>query len=93
MSYEGHIQQLCVDGHYNVIDVYDHNTMICVECGLEIVWENSVDTTNCDSVGELDIEVFRIKGTGPLHQTLRRYRIPTAQETFKYRQMYAMEAK
>ena len=47
MSYEGFVQALCENGHDCSGDCYLFSRYNpCSKCGGEIVWENSVDTTN-----------------------------------------------
>jgi hypothetical protein len=59
MSYEGRVQVLCENGHYSELDPYDSSprSKICEICGATgWSWQNSVDDTNCDSIGYVDIE-------------------------------------
>jgi len=62
MSYEGSIQRLCKNGHYNVQDamtaMYCGDEEKCSLCGEKFVWENQVDETN----GSFDDEGKRIDG-------------------------------
>lgn len=57
MSYEGFVQKVCINGHYNVSD--DSNGCYgvkdpCVECGSKkFPWTNYVDDTNCYCDGEI----------------------------------------
>lgn len=56
MSYEGHVQQLCSNGHYLTADAYSDN--LACACGAGIAWSNSVDDTNGDSFGVIPPEEF-----------------------------------
>lgn len=54
MSYEGREYYLCGYGHLAVVDAYDETPSKCsslvdgVECGWHIVYQCSIDDTNCD---------------------------------------------
>jgi len=54
MSYEGHEQHLCKNGHLWV-EPYSYGDPIdpCLVCKEPSVWCNSVSDTNCDSFGEI----------------------------------------
>lgn len=63
MSYEGRIQRICDNGHYTIIDEpYEFITGVHAKCSCnaKIVWENSVDDTNCDAVGYVDMSTYKI---------------------------------
>ena len=61
MSYEGHIQALCENGHYNSYDEsYEDESPACSVCGAPIVWTNSVDDTNNDAFGEVLMKQLEI---------------------------------
>jgi ribosomal protein S27E len=61
MSYEGYVQVLCANGHYNTYDAYDdpfgvydepESIPTCKVCGENLVWRNGVDETNgCEARG------------------------------------------
>ena len=86
MSYEGYRQKLCPKGHYferEDIGCWE-DTAPCDECGEEAVWCNSVDDTNCNSYGEIDMEPFLVrrgKHTNEPDDGPDIYRIPTEEET------------
>lgn len=97
MSYEGHVQTICENGHYSVFGCYsepDH-----CDCGAKIAWRNSVDDTNGYSVGEiLDVDLKKALVTPPTfctcacgHSHMREqpiYRIPTPEETKAWQQRW-----
>lgn len=61
MSYEGYDQVLCSNGHLSCLDAYE--TFMCEEdwrchCGAPIAFTNSVDETNGDSFGFMDMGEF-----------------------------------
>lgn len=96
MSYEGHVQALCKEGHLNEYDCRynDVNHDLDCFCGAQIIWENNVDDTNCESYGEIDMGQFKIKDAVidecPTchHQKIiadEVYRIPTEEERQKAR--------
>ena len=92
MSYEGYEQCLCENGHYFIKDAWDEERP-CPYCQSPIVWENSVDETNCDSVGFIqheDLNKFIIaprvmekcECCGQVKPSAPAiYRIPTKEET------------
>ncbi len=100
MSYEGYEQLLCKNGHYSQCDAHEttdwsengpfHNLELvrCNECGEAIIWSNSVDETNGDGEGIVNLGRFRIKeakietcNLGHYHQVAPAiYRIPTEEE-------------
>lgn len=55
MSYEGRIQQICKNGHYNEVDVYASDQDQCQTCKARIIWENSIDDTNGESSGYIEL--------------------------------------
>ena len=55
MSYEGRVQCICVNGHYFVVDAYASGGC---HCGRRAAWANAVDDTNCDSYGEIPMELL-----------------------------------
>jgi hypothetical protein len=58
MSYEGHVQAICINGHYNEYDCYEYDK-ICHACGTqEFPRENGVDDTNCESYGEIPMAIL-----------------------------------
>ena len=88
MSYEGHTQVICSNGHYFERDAY--NKMKCF-CQADDAWINEVDDTNCDSCGIIPMESlskFLIQpevqeqcSLGHTHVVLEAtYRIPTVAE-------------
>lgn len=91
MSYEGRYQFLCKNGHYFIEADYcgDYDQMeVCPECGELIRWKNSVDDTNYEAYGFIDIEMFLVEHAtiekcdlGHDHVVRRaRYRIPSDEE-------------
>lgn len=54
MSWEGYLQCLCAKGHYFIADPYTVET--CPHCASPAAFNNVVDDTNCDSVGEIPLE-------------------------------------
>lgn len=91
MSYEGHVQRLCVKGHYYTTPYAygEPDDTSCPDCKEACAWENHVDDTNCDSYGEIDINEFRLADpvvepcpTCGHVRTIEpvRYRIPTEEE-------------
>lgn len=92
MSYEGRIQRICAEGHYDVLGApYDFGQTLepCL-CGAETVWTNEIDDTNCDAYGKIDMEQFKIacavkctcKECGDVHVVQRaKYRVPSKAET------------
>lgn len=91
MSYEGHIQFLCKNGHYwEEGYMYGEKQGVCPTCKEEAVWDNSVDDTNCDNLGEIDMAAFLVKPAkkcvcsccGNTHNKSDNvYRIPNPYET------------
>jgi hypothetical protein len=71
MSYEGYTQVLCKNGHSFDYDVWDSEnptssywddsdickTWRCRICGKPLAWWNSVDETNCDAAGFVELEI------------------------------------
>lgn len=71
MSYEGYEQVLCRNGHSRIYDAHDtrfdgffparvmpeagEKTWRCDNCGEMAGWVNSVDDTNCDAYGHVDL--------------------------------------
>lgn len=95
MSYEGRFQILCKNGHYfieNDHNGYSNQTETCPECGEPIKWMNSVDDTNCEAYGYIDMEQFLAEpavietcNLGHKHITKRaKYRIPSDQEMAQF---------
>lgn len=88
MSYEGYCQSLCKNGHLSNSDPFQSED-VCPSCQEEIVWSNSVDETNCNGVGYIPMDQFKIKDVvvetcnlGHTHITKEAvYRFPSAQET------------
>lgn len=86
MSWEGYVQALCANGHENRGNGYD-NIPNC-NCGAPIVFENTVDDTNCDSYNWIDFDSLIVTPAkvetcnfGHKHVTEETvYRIPTNQE-------------
>lgn len=56
MSFEGHVNILCVNGHLSVLDAYDDlvwckdpaKNYVCGNCGESMAYIQRVDDTNCD---------------------------------------------
>lgn len=91
MSYEGHRQQICANGHFFVVDAYASDEAKCPTCGEAAVWVNNVDDTNYDSWGEIPMELLRerclirpaqvkVCNLGHKHQEPEVFRIPTEEE-------------
>lgn len=90
MSYEGHNQFICKNGHrFNAPESYGNADNRCDVCGQEPAWCNSVDDTNCESDGIiLDFSSLMIEpaksevcNLGHVHVTQHaRYRIPSQEE-------------
>jgi hypothetical protein len=58
MSYEGYTQLLCSKGHLWHADCSaDTEKEVCPTCKSPIVWSNSVDQTNCDEHGYIELEI------------------------------------
>jgi hypothetical protein len=55
MSWEGYYQCLCEQGHYFI----GQEGEACPHCKSPAVFTNSVDDTNCDSVGEIPLEALQ----------------------------------
>jgi hypothetical protein len=51
MSYEGHQQIWCKNGHYWEVDVYGEAPQSCPTCMAKVAFVNDVDDTNGDSYG------------------------------------------
>lgn len=92
MSYEGYNQNLCSEGHYWTSDAYEFkDDVICLYCEKvsKPVWSNSVDDTNGESVGHIDMNQFLLHkevkqrcNLGCMHIVKHAiYRIPTKEET------------
>ena len=91
MSYEGYVQMLCANGHYQTDD--GETEARCEVCEAKIGWFNGVDDTNCDSYGYIDMDQFRIGE--PVYETCNLghkhlvqsavFKIPTEEETSKAR--------
>lgn len=92
MSYEGYVQCICSHGHYFNSYSYDAPSN-CPTCKGPAVWENSVDETNCESYGEIDMELLIAKRAatatcdlGHVHETSPAiYRVPTPRRTKELR--------
>jgi ribosomal protein S27AE len=92
MSYEGHVQAICANGHYYEYDALDEDRS-CSECGAVVSWQNHVDDTNCESCGEIPHEKLEklllvspaeavVCNLGYPHVTkLAVWRVPTNEET------------
>jgi hypothetical protein len=67
MSYEGRVQVLCKNGHYREFDCYEWEYLIdgfkCPFCQESAAWTNSVDDTNGDMVGYVELKVKRAAHT------------------------------
>lgn len=99
MSYEGYCQFLCSNGHlWEEGENYGSKDYgPCPDCGAGIVFQNSVDQTNCDEVGiiiqkewnklEISEEVNKKCDLGHIHRIEpARYRVPSKDElnTIRY---------
>ena len=103
MSYEGYVQMLCCSGHLSTREDETWGSNVCEEechvCGKGIVWRNYIDQTNCDDIGEIDMQVFLITepvvetcNLGRAHMTSHAiYRIPSKEETQALRKGYSHE--
>lgn len=94
MSYEGYVQNLCKNGHHWEAEGGSYaDPTVCPECTQPPEWVNPVNDTNCDSIGEIDMNQFLYKEAeykkcdmGHLHQISPAvYRIPSLDETKKAR--------
>jgi len=93
MSYEGYNQYLCSEGHYWTEDCYKYDDdiycIVCYRVEAKPVWSNSVDQTNSEDFGYIDMsqfliekEEFEVCNLGHCHLVkVARYRIPTSEET------------
>lgn len=67
MGYEGYVECLCSMGHFWTIpEPYyfyppEEEEVICPYCEQKAIITNSVDDTNCDSVGKLDLSKHLLK--------------------------------
>lgn len=92
MSYEGHVQAICANGHYYEYDALDDDRA-CGMCQAPVSWQNHVDDTNCESYGEIPFEALEklllvspeetaVCNMGHLHVTKAAvWKVPTNQET------------
>ena len=92
MSYEGEVQAICANGHYDTFpEPYDmgYGNLTCSICKAKFGWTNSVDDTNCDAVGVIPSEVLetfvvqthsQVCNLGHTHEEVI-YRIPSEEET------------
>lgn len=97
MSYEGYVQTICANGHYDTFpETYGEGYPLCSHCGALPAWTNPVDNTNCDSVGVIpphQLEKFVVSRTvavcnlGHDHGEVL-YRIPSETETEEARHWY-----
>jgi hypothetical protein len=93
MSFEGYVEYLCEDGHYNRLDasyLWDMHTPTCTYCARPVAWSRVVDETNgidFDDPSTLPyaaLEVLTPERTercslGHMHVTApARYRIPVS---------------
>ena len=100
MSYQGYEQCLCDKGHLFEIDSRNR-LIVCFECDSEVVWDNSVDETNGDSIGYIQMDQFMIQPEKTeicnlkcVHIVERAvYRIPTESETVAARASYDQQAE
>lgn len=97
MSYEGHEQVVCKNGHYYrraaSYNIFSEDGEKCPSCQATDGWHNNVDDTNCDSYGEIPFELFEARflvskavgkmcDMGHYHElTPAVYRVPTREET------------
>lgn len=87
MSYEGYVQSLCAKGHYSIADCWEDPK--CDDCDSPIVWTNSVDQTNDDDVGYIEMDFWILEkalnevcNLGHYHQVRPAiYKIPTEEQT------------
>lgn len=92
MSYEGHIQFICSQGHYNEHDCYFEKKC---DCGSDTIWSNQVDDTNGDAFGiipnfildrfiasPVKIETCNLGHVHTVQKAI--YNIPTDTETLRH---------
>lgn len=92
MSYEGYEQHICANGHYFERDVsysYEEDVVSCPNCVAPSAFCNSVDETNCEALGKIDMAALLVSpaeietcNLGHDHFTKDAiYRIPNKEET------------
>lgn len=97
MSYEGQVQTICEKGHFATYDCYSEPDQC--GCGAKFAWTNSIDDTNCESVGEIrdeDLKKLLVRpptfctcSCGHSHMSVEPlYRIPTPEETKAWQQWW-----
>ncbi len=98
MSYEGYVQQLCVNGHLSSRDAYDESPEECYHCKKNIIWTHHVDQTNGDEWAfkiQLE-EISCIKAEACAHCGVAKivepakYKIPTFEEVDKQRRFWEL---
>ncbi len=95
MSFEGHYEGICKNGHSVVWDAYDDGES-CSLCGAPMGWTNLVDDTNCEATGEMpDAFWHELQETtatvetcnlGHQHVTPGLFRLPTPDILEKYKE-------
>lgn len=60
MSFEGYDQILCAAGHLTEVDTYYEGDGACwvKGCDQPVAWRNTVDQTNDDDVGRVELEIL-----------------------------------
>jgi hypothetical protein len=63
MSYEGYVQCLCKNGHYDsepdgVGFDFNPDNWFCTYCGEKLAWWNAVDLTNGDLDNAIELELI-----------------------------------
>lgn len=83
MSYEGYRQFICPRGHTFSRDVYDADadSPTCDECGRKPIWRNSVDETNGDAFGYVELtSEFVAKQLKAYHEGKLRPELPKCEQ-------------
>lgn len=85
MSFEGYLQCICENGHYyeSVVISRMEAPESCDECQAGAAWMNIVDDTNCNTYGEIPMELLEkhfLKSPGSEKEEPI-FRIPTNEET------------
>jgi len=61
MSYEGREVSICQKGHLIIAECNYGGAPEDCYCGSKIVWNRSIDDTNCEAVGDFPIGFFKAK--------------------------------
>lgn len=99
MSYEGHVQYICKNGHrFDTPESYGQTSARCDLCNAEPAWGNQVDDTNCEADGiiidfsSLVIENKQTETCNLGHEHVikhTRYRPPTKEEARALRRYWS----